>query len=203
MSIITDTQRAVLEAAARHPDGLAAPPAQLPPAPRGAVAKAMLRAGLLERAGAAGPDRHDLAWKLDGGAVLLRVIEAGLLAVGAAAEEGGNEAEGSPLAAPHASGPHTTHPAPLRPPRARPRAGTRASRAPAAMTPPRRPRRRLRAGRRAARTRRAPTPLRCAGRLSGAHGRWCANRMIGVGRLLSLSLRRRAATPAFRAGSSG
>jgi hypothetical protein len=45
----TATQRAILHDAAAHPHGLAAPPPHLPPAPRTAVAKALLGAGLLAR----------------------------------------------------------------------------------------------------------------------------------------------------------
>jgi hypothetical protein len=53
----TETQRAILRAAAAHPHGLAAPPPHLPPAPRIAVAKALLGAGLLARAaGSEGTD---------------------------------------------------------------------------------------------------------------------------------------------------
>jgi hypothetical protein len=44
---LTDTRRAILTQAADHPAGLAASPATLPPAPRSAVARAMLKAGLL------------------------------------------------------------------------------------------------------------------------------------------------------------
>jgi hypothetical protein len=47
---LTDIQRAILRGAAAHPHGLAAPPPNLPPAPRTAVAKALLGAGLLARA---------------------------------------------------------------------------------------------------------------------------------------------------------
>jgi hypothetical protein len=63
---LTDTQRAILRDAAGNPDGLAAPPASLPPAPRVAVAKALLTAGLLSRV-EDGVDEHArLAWKLGG-----------------------------------------------------------------------------------------------------------------------------------------
>jgi hypothetical protein len=103
MTTITDTQRAILGAAAEHPDGLAAPPARPPPAPRGAVAKAMLKAGLLERAGAGGADQKDLAWKLDGEAMLLRIGEAGLQALGVASETAA-EPLSRPLAAPDPDG---------------------------------------------------------------------------------------------------
>lgn len=50
---LTETQRAILRNAAAHRDGPAAPPASLPPAPRIAVGKALLGAGLLARVGGA------------------------------------------------------------------------------------------------------------------------------------------------------
>jgi hypothetical protein len=50
MITITGARRTVLEAAARHPDRIAAPPRSLPPAPRAAVAKAPREAGLLGEA---------------------------------------------------------------------------------------------------------------------------------------------------------
>ncbi len=78
---LSDTQSLILTAAAQHPDGIATPPASLPPAPRAAVAKAMLRAGLLVPAGT----EHDDAgatWKLDGAMVILRITEAGVQATG-------------------------------------------------------------------------------------------------------------------------
>jgi hypothetical protein len=82
----TDTQRAVLRDAAAHPHGLAAPPPHLPPAPRIAVAKALLGVGLLTRT-VGDEDQHPgLAWRLDGQGVLLRITEAGLEAISAAPE---------------------------------------------------------------------------------------------------------------------
>ncbi len=78
---LSDTQSLMLTAAAQHPDGIAAPPASLPPAPRGAVAKALLRAGLLAPAGAERDD-SSVAWKLDGAMVVLRITEGGLRAIG-------------------------------------------------------------------------------------------------------------------------
>jgi hypothetical protein len=80
----TDAQRAILRDAARHPYGLAAPPPQLPPAPRIAVARALLGAGLLARAKASELPEPGLGWKLDGEVVLLRITEAGLRTIGAA-----------------------------------------------------------------------------------------------------------------------
>jgi hypothetical protein len=60
------------------------PPANLPPAPRIAVAKALLGAGLLARAAGSEGTDFGLAWKLDSEAALLRITEAGLQAIGAA-----------------------------------------------------------------------------------------------------------------------
>ena len=78
---LSDTQTLILTAAAQHPDGIAAPPASLPPAPRATVAKALLRAGLLAPAGAEYQDAV-ATWKLDGAAGVLRITEAGLRAIG-------------------------------------------------------------------------------------------------------------------------
>lgn len=71
---LTDTQRAIIETAAAHQDGLAAPPAHL----------ALGRCGgpaWLEAAGAVGADQHGLAWTVDGAAVLLRLADDGLRVV--------------------------------------------------------------------------------------------------------------------------
>jgi Protein of unknown function (DUF3489) len=77
---LTDTQRLILSNAADHPAGFAAPPPSLPPAPRAAVAKALLKAGLLTQVK---PAEHDaaVAWKLDGEVVVLALTEAGRAAV--------------------------------------------------------------------------------------------------------------------------
>jgi hypothetical protein len=96
----TDTQRAILRAAAAHPRGLAAPPAHLRPAPRIAVAKALLGAGLLARAQGDEGQRPGLSWKLDGEAVLLRITAAGLQAVGAAPEAASPEPQQGAAAEP-------------------------------------------------------------------------------------------------------
>jgi hypothetical protein len=81
---LTETQRAILRNAAAHRDGPAAPPASLPPAPRIAVGKALLGAGLLARVGGSEGTDPGLGWKLDGAAVLLRITGGGLRAIGAA-----------------------------------------------------------------------------------------------------------------------
>jgi hypothetical protein len=80
----TDTQRAILRAAAEHPHGLATPPPHLLPAPRTAVAKALLGAGLLAHANGAQGEHPGLNWKLEGERVFLRITEAGLQAIGVA-----------------------------------------------------------------------------------------------------------------------
>jgi hypothetical protein len=87
MKPLTDTRRAILSAANKHADGFALPPPHLPPAPRIAVAKALLGAGLLARADGAEGQRPGLRWKLDGERVLLRITEAGLGAIGAVPAE--------------------------------------------------------------------------------------------------------------------
>ncbi len=74
---LTGTQLAILHAAADHPAGLATPPTLLPPAPRAAVAKALLKASLLAAAEADDTADPALAWKLDGAQVLLAITEAG------------------------------------------------------------------------------------------------------------------------------
>lgn len=105
MHTLTDTQRVILQAAAHHPDGLAAAPNHLPPAPRGAVARRLLDAGLLEPAGAAGPDQQAMAWKLDGASVLLRITEAGRRAISTLTGTAPEDAQGAPPEAPDATGP--------------------------------------------------------------------------------------------------
>ncbi len=78
---VSTTQTSILTAAAEHPDGIAMPPPGLPPAPRAAVAKALLLAGLLAPA-ATEHDDPGAAWTLDGAMVVLRITEAGLRAIG-------------------------------------------------------------------------------------------------------------------------
>jgi hypothetical protein len=102
MTKLTDTQALILTSAAQHPDGIAAPPASLPPAPRGAVARAMLKAGLLEVAEDADAQHAGLAWKLDGKAVFLRISAVGRTAIGSVAETIAEDAQEAPLAAPDA-----------------------------------------------------------------------------------------------------
>ncbi|MBL6081992.1 hypothetical protein JMJ56_28845 [Belnapia sp. T18] len=82
MTKLTDTQTLILRTASHHPGGLAAPPASLPPAPRGAVAKSLVGAGLMEVLPTAKGEDASLVWKLDGEVVLLRISDAGLAAIG-------------------------------------------------------------------------------------------------------------------------
>ena len=72
---LSDTQSLILTAAAQRTDGLAAPPAKLPPAPRAAVARALLQAGLLAPIKAGAAFDPGLAWKLDGAPVVLGITE--------------------------------------------------------------------------------------------------------------------------------
>jgi hypothetical protein len=74
---LPDTQRLILTQASYHHTGLAGAPATLPPALRAAVAKAMLKAGLLPPAEPDETAVPTMAWKLDGAQVLLAITEAG------------------------------------------------------------------------------------------------------------------------------
>ena len=97
---LSDTQRLILTQAAEHPAGLAMPPASLPPAPRAAVAKALLKAGLVARGEQGDEARALLAWKLDGEQVLLVITQAGRQALApAAAQPPAAAAEDAPRAA--------------------------------------------------------------------------------------------------------
>ncbi len=97
---LTETQRAILRNAAAHRNGPAAPPASLPPAPRIAVGKALLGAGLLARVGGSEGMDPGLGWKLDGDSVLLRITAAGLQAIGAAPAAAAPEPPACSVAAP-------------------------------------------------------------------------------------------------------
>ncbi|MGG5823772.1 DUF3489 domain-containing protein [Falsiroseomonas sp. HW251] len=78
---LTDTQQQILTAAAAHPDGLALPPDRLPAAPRQAVGKALLKAGLVATAANLKAE-PGTAWTIDGQPTLLRITDVGLAAVG-------------------------------------------------------------------------------------------------------------------------
>jgi hypothetical protein len=78
---LTDTQRAILEAAAQHPEHLAYPPERLPSAPRQAVAKALIKNDLV--IGVHRPAYDAIAkWTVDGDEMLLKITDDGLRAIG-------------------------------------------------------------------------------------------------------------------------
>ncbi|MDI3306256.1 MAG: DUF3489 domain-containing protein [Acetobacteraceae bacterium] len=78
---LTDTQRAILAAAAQHPEHLAYPPERLPAAARQTVAKALLKHDLVI---AVHRPAHDAValWTVDGDSVLLKIADEGLRAIG-------------------------------------------------------------------------------------------------------------------------
>ncbi|WP_051213314.1 DUF3489 domain-containing protein [Rubritepida flocculans] len=78
---LTDTQRAILSEASQRPDRLAPPPERLPAGARQAVAKALLKQGLVRDEHAAAYNARD-AWQIDGRTRLLRLTEQGLRAIG-------------------------------------------------------------------------------------------------------------------------
>jgi hypothetical protein len=93
---LSDTQAQILSAAAQHEAQLAKAPQGLPAAARNAVFRSMLKSGLLEQVAA--PDEYrGLVWRQeeDGTAMVLRVIEAGLRAIGE--EAASNPAAGAPV----------------------------------------------------------------------------------------------------------
>jgi hypothetical protein len=78
---LTDTQRAILAAAAEHPEHLAYPPERLPAAARQAVAKALLKQDLV--IGVHRPAYDAVAkWTVDGDEMLLKITDDGLRAIG-------------------------------------------------------------------------------------------------------------------------
>jgi hypothetical protein len=85
---LSPTQAAILSAAARHPERLAAPPPKLAPTPRDAVRKSLLARGLIE------PTAEVLdpatAWSVDAVLVNYRITEAGLRAIGAECQSASN-----------------------------------------------------------------------------------------------------------------
>jgi len=78
---LTDTQRAILAAAAEHPEHLAYPPERLPAAARQTVAKALLKNDLV--IGVHRPAYDAIAkWTVDGDEMLLKITDDGLRAIG-------------------------------------------------------------------------------------------------------------------------
>ena len=78
---LTDTQMAILTAAAEHPEHLAYPPVRLPAGPRQKVAQALLRQDLVI---AVQRPAYDAAaqWTVGGASVLLKITDEGLRAIG-------------------------------------------------------------------------------------------------------------------------
>ena len=78
---LTDTQRAILTAAAEHREHLAYPPERLPSAARQAVARALLKNDLV--IGVHRPAYDAIAkWTVDGDEMLLKITDDGLRAIG-------------------------------------------------------------------------------------------------------------------------
>jgi hypothetical protein len=78
---LTDTQRTILEAAARHPEHLAYPPERLPAGARQKVAQALLKQDLV--IGVHRPAYDAIAkWTVDGDEMLLKITDDGLRAIG-------------------------------------------------------------------------------------------------------------------------
>jgi hypothetical protein len=78
---LTDTQRAILAAAAEHPEHLAYPPARLPAGARQTVARALLKQDLV--IGFHRPGYDAIAkWTVDGDEMLLKITDDGLRAIG-------------------------------------------------------------------------------------------------------------------------
>jgi hypothetical protein len=100
---LTDTQTQILAAAAAHLDRLALPPERLPAAPRQAVGKALLKAGLV--AAVAEPAAEAGAgWTIEGESLVLRVTDAGLAAIGAGEAATVEEAQEGPQAGAEGAG---------------------------------------------------------------------------------------------------
>ncbi len=78
---LTDTQRAILSAAAQHPEHLAYPPERLPAAARQAVAKALLKGDLVIVVHRPAYDAI-AKWTVDGDEMLLKITDDGLRAIG-------------------------------------------------------------------------------------------------------------------------
>jgi hypothetical protein len=78
---LSDTQRAILAAAAEHPEHLAYPPERLPAGARQTVAKALLKNDLV--IGVHRPAYDAVAkWTVDGEEMLLKITDDGLRAIG-------------------------------------------------------------------------------------------------------------------------
>ncbi|MDI3308870.1 MAG: DUF3489 domain-containing protein [Acetobacteraceae bacterium] len=98
---LTDTQRAILAAAAQHPEHLAYPPERLPAAARQTVAKALLKADLVIAVHRHAYDAQAL-WMVDGDSVLLKITDEGLRAIGMAPQGAAPATDAAPTGAPEA-----------------------------------------------------------------------------------------------------
>jgi hypothetical protein len=81
MTKLSDTQRAILEAAAQHPEHLAYPPERLPAGARQKVAQALLKQDLVIGVHRASYDAH-AKWTVEGEEMLLKITDDGLRAIG-------------------------------------------------------------------------------------------------------------------------
>jgi hypothetical protein len=81
MTKLSDTQRAILAAAAEHPEHLAYPPERLPAGARQKVAQALLKQELVIGVHRASYDAH-AKWTVDGEEMLLKITDDGLRAIG-------------------------------------------------------------------------------------------------------------------------
>jgi hypothetical protein len=78
---LSDTQRAILAAAAEHPEHLAYPPERLPAGARQKVAQALLKQELVIGVHRPAYDAH-AKWTVDGEEMLLKITDDGLRAIG-------------------------------------------------------------------------------------------------------------------------
>jgi hypothetical protein len=81
MTKLSDTQRAILEAAAQHPEHLAYPPERLPAGARQKVAQALLKQELVIGVHRASYDAI-AKWTVEGEEMLLKITDDGLRAIG-------------------------------------------------------------------------------------------------------------------------
>jgi len=98
---LTDTQTAILAAAAQHPEHLAYPPERLPAAARRTVAKALLKADLVIAVHRPAYDAQAL-WMVDGDSVLLKITDEGLRAIGIDPQGAAPAPDAAPTGAPEA-----------------------------------------------------------------------------------------------------
>jgi hypothetical protein len=78
---LSDTQRAILTAAAQHPEQLAYPPERLPAGARQKVAQALLKQDLVIGVHRASYEAH-AKWTVEGEEMLLKITDDGLRAIG-------------------------------------------------------------------------------------------------------------------------